>query len=81
MIVLLSAKLKDWVSPRTASVKEIVGAHVGRSRPLDAAAALGADCVQIFLSDPQGWKKPPPRADAGDLRASGVPVYFLWRRR
>jgi deoxyribonuclease IV len=53
----------------------IVGAHVGRERPLEAAAALGADCIQIFLSDPQGWKKPPPRGDAEELRASGLPLY------
>ena len=36
---------------------------------------LGADCVQIFLSDPQGLKKPPPRRDAEELRGSDVPVY------
>jgi deoxyribonuclease-4 len=53
----------------------IVGAHVAPERPLEAAAALGADCVQLFLSDPQGWEKPAPREDAAALRASGVPVY------
>jgi len=31
--------------------------------------------VQIFLSDPQGWEKPPQRRDAEELRASKVPVY------
>lgn len=31
--------------------------------------------MQVFLSDPQGWKKPPPRADAAELRASEVGVY------
>jgi deoxyribonuclease-4 len=53
----------------------IVGAHVDPERPLETATALGADCVQIFLSDPQGWRKPPPRDDAAELRSSGVPLY------
>jgi deoxyribonuclease-4 len=52
-----------------------VGAHVGSERPLDEAAALGADCVQIFISDPQSWRRPPPRADAEQLRASPLPIY------
>ena len=45
------------------------------SIPCEDAAALGADCVQVFLSDPQGWKKPPPRADAEELRGSECPLY------
>ncbi|MEA2376113.1 MAG: deoxyribonuclease [Thermoleophilaceae bacterium] len=53
----------------------IVGAHVAPERPLDTAHAAGADCVQVFLSDPQGWQKPAPRDDAAELRDSGVPVY------
>jgi deoxyribonuclease-4 len=53
----------------------LVGAHVARERPLEAAAALGADCVQIFLTDPQSWRKPPDREDAEELRTSGVPLY------
>jgi deoxyribonuclease-4 len=52
-----------------------VGAHIASERPLRGASELGADCVQIFLSDPQGWQKPPPREDAAELRASDVPVY------
>jgi deoxyribonuclease IV len=52
-----------------------VGAHVAPEAPLEAARAVGADCVQIFLSDPQGWQKPDPREDAAELRDSGVPVY------
>src|SRR6266536_2577206 len=58
-----------------AASAPLVGAHVAPERPLGAAEALGAGCVQIFLSDPQGWKKPPPRDDAEELRASSVPVY------
>ena len=53
----------------------VVGAHVASDRPLETARALGADCVQIFLSDPQGWQKPDPREDAAELRESAVPVY------
>jgi deoxyribonuclease-4 len=52
-----------------------VGAHVDGADPLGEAAALGADCVQIFLSDPGSWRKPPERADADELRASDLPVY------
>jgi len=58
-----------------ARKKKIVGAHLSRQKPLDAAAAVGADCVQIFLSDPQGWKKPPARKDAEQLRTSKLPLY------
>jgi deoxyribonuclease IV len=58
-----------------ADPQPIVGAHVGRERPLETAAAVGADCVQIFLSDPQGWRKPPPREDAEELRGSPMPLY------
>ncbi|CAN5232047.1 deoxyribonuclease IV [soil metagenome] len=53
----------------------LIGAHVAPSDPLAVAAAIGADCVQIFLGNPQSWKKPPPRADADALRAAEVPVY------
>jgi len=55
--------------------KAIVGAHVSPQKPLTKAAAIGADCAQIFLSDPQGWKKPPPRKDAAELRKSPMPLY------
>jgi deoxyribonuclease IV len=58
-----------------ARKKASVGAHVAPANPLRAAEAIGADCVQIFLSDPQGWKKPPPRKDAEELRKSKVPLY------
>jgi deoxyribonuclease IV len=60
------------MSSRTDS---LVGAHVAPEDPLDAAGEVGADCVQIFLSNPQGWQKPDPRDDADELRDSKVPVY------
>lgn len=53
----------------------IVGAHVPGSHPLAEAAARQADLVQIFLSNPQSWKKPAPRQDAAELRASPIPIY------
>jgi len=52
-----------------------VGAHVLGDDPLAEAAALGAERIQISLSDPQSWKKPPPRADAAELRASPIGIY------
>ncbi len=58
-----------------AKREQIVGAHIPPTQPLKAAEELGVDCFQIFLSDPQGWKKPPPRADATELRASPLPLY------
>lgn len=55
--------------------KTPLGAHVSRSDPLATADALGADCAQLFLLDPQSFKKPPERADADELRASKVAIY------
>jgi deoxyribonuclease-4 len=52
-----------------------VGAHAEESDPLAEAEKRGADLVQFFLGDPQGWKKPPPRADADALRAATIPLY------
>ena len=34
-----------------------IGAHVDQSDPLAEGSARGADLVQFFLGDPQGWKK------------------------
>jgi deoxyribonuclease-4 len=53
----------------------IVGAHVPSIDPLREAAERDADLVQIFLSDPQSWKKPAPRADATALIESDLPIY------
>jgi deoxyribonuclease IV len=53
----------------------MVGAHVAPGRPLAEAEALGADCVQVFLSNPQDWRKPEPREDAAELRDSLLPLY------
>ncbi|WNB86941.1 deoxyribonuclease IV [Cellulomonas sp. ATA003] len=53
----------------------LIGAHVRGDDPVAAAAAVGADSVQLFLADPQGWKKPVPREDAESLVASGLGLY------
>ena len=58
-----------------AAAKPPIGAHIDASRPLELAAELGADCVQFFITKPQGWEKPKPRPDAADLRASDICVY------
>jgi deoxyribonuclease-4 len=52
-----------------------IGAHVSRQRPLQAAAELGADCVQVFLSDPGSYKKPPPHPEAAEIRQSAIDLY------
>ena len=52
-----------------------VGAHVPGDDPLAEAEARGADCIQIFVADPQSFKKPPPHPHAAALRASALPVY------
>ncbi len=53
----------------------LVGAHVPSIDPLQEAVERTADVVQIFLSNPQSWKKPAPRADAMALRESSLPIY------
>jgi len=62
-----------------------IGVHVGPGLtddnelldggPLGRAAELGADAVQVFLADPQGWKGPKPRPDQADLLAGDVAVF------
>jgi deoxyribonuclease-4 len=53
----------------------LIGSHVSPQDPLAAAAAEGADVVQIFLGNPQSWKAPTPREDAARLKESPLPVY------
>ena len=53
----------------------LVGAHVHSSDPLRGADEVGAEAVQLFLGDPQGWQKPEPHPHADALRASGIPLY------
>ena len=53
----------------------LIGAHTSPGDPLAEAAARKADLVQIFISNPQSYKKPVPRDDAAQLIASGLPIY------
>jgi deoxyribonuclease-4 len=52
----------------------LIGAHVREDDPVAAAAARGAEVVQMFLSDPQSWKKPPAHPQAEELRAGPLTV-------
>jgi deoxyribonuclease IV len=54
----------------------LFGAHVDSEDPLTAAEATGAEAIQFFLSDPQGWKKPVEHAHAEALRATDLRVYI-----
>ena len=53
----------------------LIGAHVKREDPLATAESTGSSCIQLFLSDPQSWKKPTPHPDAKALRSASMPVY------
>lgn len=53
-----------------------VGAHLDSPDPLAAAAELGADAVQFFLTEPQGWVDPPERDDAAAFAASDIAVFI-----
>jgi deoxyribonuclease-4 len=52
------------------------GAHVDSADPLRAAGATGADLVQFFLADPQGWKAPKRHEHFDEIRAAEVGVYI-----
>jgi len=56
-----------------------IGVHVHDGDPLAQAEAAGADAVQFFLGDPQGWKAPTFPREPAELRAafaqSGVDGY------
>ncbi len=43
--------------------------------PLEAAKAVGAECVQLFVGPPQSFKKPPPLAAAEEPASDDLPVY------
>ncbi len=58
-----------------------IGAHVDQTDPIAEAKSRGADLVQFFLGDPQGYKGPEVRYDGGAdaLRAAaeaeGIDLY------
>jgi deoxyribonuclease-4 len=57
-----------------------IGVHIDQADPLTEATARGADAVQFFLGDPQGWKGPVIPGDPAELKASfaaaGVDPYI-----
>jgi deoxyribonuclease IV len=67
-----------------------IGAHIHESDPLAGAIARGADVVQFFLGDPQGWKEPvlprlaalegdgepDPAAFRGAFGSAGIDIYI-----
>jgi deoxyribonuclease IV len=53
----------------------LIGAHVRDDDPVAAGREVGAEAVQLFLANPQGWRKPQPRPDADDVVASGLGLY------
>ena len=58
-----------------ASSPLLIGAHLSNQTPLEDARKIGAEVIQVFLSNPQSWKKPLPRDDAQELEASPIPIY------
>ena len=52
----------------------LIGAHVREADPVASAAQRGAEIVQMFLADPQGWKKPPAHPQATELREGPLTV-------
>ncbi|MDF2825539.1 MAG: hypothetical protein K0R68_2947 [Mycobacterium sp.] len=54
----------------------LLGAHVDSTDPLTAAEAIGAETIQFFMGDPQGWKKPPPHPHAEALKNSDLAIYI-----
>lgn len=57
-----------------------IGVHIDEPGPLEQATARGADAVQFFLGDPQGWKGPvipgDPAAIKAAFAAAGVDAYI-----
>ncbi|SDI79061.1 deoxyribonuclease-4 [Frankineae bacterium MT45] len=63
-------------NPGAAAGPAGIGAHVDSVDPLAAAAANGAEVIQFFLADPQGWKAPKPHELQAEILASELTVYI-----
>ena len=60
-------------APTLAAMK--IGAHVrDDADPLGTARELGAEVVQLFVTDPQKWNKPAAHPQAAELAAAEVDV-------
>jgi deoxyribonuclease-4 len=59
-----------------SSPAAVIGAHVDSTDPVPAGRAAGAEAIQFFLADPQGWKQPTEHSHADDIRASGLAIYI-----
>jgi deoxyribonuclease IV len=53
-----------------------IGAHIESTDPLGGATARGAQAVQFFLTDPQGWEDPAPRPDTEELKSADLDIYI-----
>ncbi len=53
----------------------LLGAHVDPADPLTHADRVGAQALQLFLADPQSWKKPVEHPLAEQLRSCGRAIY------
>ncbi len=57
----------------------LIGAHLHDGDPVAQAKAIGADAVQFFLGDPQGWKAPAFPGEPDEVRAAiaaaGIDAY------
>jgi deoxyribonuclease-4 len=51
-----------------------IGAHVRDDDPVAAATERGAEVVQFFLADPQGWQAPEPHPRAEALLAADLTI-------
>ncbi len=52
-----------------------LGAHVDPDDPIGHARRIGAEVIQVFLGDPQSWRRPPPYPHADALRDGDLRVY------
>src|ERR1700689_4046440 len=56
-----------------------IGAHLNDDDPLAQAREIGADAVQFFLGDPQGWKAPTFPGEPAEVEAAfasaGIDAY------
>ncbi len=54
----------------------VIGAHVDVADAVTQAGAIGADIAQVFLGDPQSWKKPSwPESLGEQAAAAGIGLY------